>query len=194
MSFESYQSVEIKEYSKGLRRTERKLTNTIMKYIVNTKHTSTVKVVTLFVNKSLNSTYFIGYIRVFMKIHIDLSFKRVKSKTSNINLDKIFSIRNLFTIKFTKIISKETLLINIDESSINRNIKSNCSWGFKWLPIEVRNAAIEGSVSIIMGICSNDSWINLIINKTNFFTIKIEIIKNLLAIQFQFFLVFCKLI
>ena len=76
-----------------------KLTNTIMKYIMNTKHTSTVKDITLFVNKSLNSTYFIGSIRVFMKNHINLSFKRVKSRPSNINLDKIFSIRNLFTIK-----------------------------------------------------------------------------------------------
>ena len=86
-----------------------------MKYIMNTKYASTVKKVTLFVNKSLNSTYSIGYIKVFMKNHINLSFKRAKSRPSNINFDKIFSIMNLFTIKFSKIISKETLLINIDD-------------------------------------------------------------------------------
>ena len=134
-----------------------------MKYIVNMKHTPTVKEITLLINKSLNSTYSAGFIRVFMKNHINLSFKRVKSRPSNINLDKIFSIRNLFTIKFSRIISKVTLLINIDESSINRNIKSNCSWGFKGSPIETQNVAIERSVSMIMGIYSNGSWINLII-------------------------------
>ena len=158
-----------------------KLANTIMKYIVNTKHTSTAKEITLFVNKSLNSTYSIGFIRVFMKNHINLSFKRVKSRPRNINLDKIFSIRNLFAIKFSKIISKETLLINIDESSINRNIKSNYSWGFKGSPIEAQNAAIEGSVSMIMGICSNGSWINLIVNKTinsNYFEWFLKIMWN----------------
>ena len=84
-----------------------KLTNTIMKYIVNTKCKSTVKEVALFVNKSLNSTYSIGFIRVFMKNRINLSFKRAKSRPSNINLDKIFSIRKY-------LLSKETLLINID--------------------------------------------------------------------------------
>ena len=152
-----------------------------MKYIVNTKHISTVKEVTLFVNKSLNSTYSIGFIRVFMKNHINLSFKRVKLRPSNINLDKIFSIRNLFTFKISKTISKETLLINIDESFINRNIKSNCSRGFKGSPIETQNAATEGSVSMIMGICSNGSWINLIINKTinsNYFEWFLKIMGN----------------
>ena len=65
-----------------------KLANTIIKYIVNTNNTSTVKKVALFVIKSLNSTYSIGFIRVFMKNHINLSFKRVKLRPSNIYLDK----------------------------------------------------------------------------------------------------------
>ena len=137
-----------------------------MKYIVNAKHTSTAKEITLFVNKSFNSTFSIGFKRVFMKNHIGLSFKRVKSRPRNINLDKIFSIRNLFAIKISKIISKETLLINIDKCSIYSNIKSSYSCGFKGSPIEAQNASIEGYVSMIMGICFNGSWINLIINKT----------------------------
>ena len=46
-----------------------KISNAIMKYIVNTKHTSIVKKLAFFVNKSLNSTYSKDFIRVFMKNH-----------------------------------------------------------------------------------------------------------------------------
>ena len=78
MSFESYQSVEIKKYSKGLWRTERKACKYHYEIYSEYKALSTVKEITLFVNKSLNSTYSIGFIRVFMKNHINLSFKWVK--------------------------------------------------------------------------------------------------------------------
>ena len=66
--------------------------------------------------------------------------------------------------------SNETLLINIDESSINRNTKSNYSWGFKGTTIEAQSSSIADSVSIIMGIWSNGSWISFISNSTINFT------------------------
>ena len=99
------------------------LISAIIQYITNTKYTSTAKEITSHVNKSLNTTYSVNFIRSQMKKSINLSFKRVKSRPYSINLDKIKSIRHLFAIKFSKIITKETLLINIDESSFNRHIK-----------------------------------------------------------------------
>ena len=75
-------------------------------------------------------------------------------------------IRNLFAVKFSKFISKDTLLINIDESSINRNTKLQYSWWFKGVPIESQNSLFVGSVRMVMAILSNSSWINFVINET----------------------------
>ena len=165
------------------------LISAIIQYITNTKYTSTAKEITSHVNKSLNTTYSVNFIRSQMKKSINLSFKRVKSRPYSINLNKIKSIRHLFAIKFSKIITKETLLINIDESSINRHIKWNYSWGFKGKSIEVQNSGIEGSVSMILGICSNGSWINAIVNKTidsKYFEWYLKIVCNWLNINENF--------
>ena len=80
-------------------------------------------------------------------------------------MERINSIRNLFAIKFANFISKLTLFINIDESSINRDVKSNYSWGFKGFPIEVNNTIFADSASLIMAIWSDGSWISLIVNE-----------------------------
>ena len=101
-----------------------------------------------------------------MKSQAKLNFKRVKSRPWNIDIEKISWIRGLFAVKFSKQITKETLLINIDESSIDRSTKEKYSWGFKGTPIETKNVWFRGSVSMVMAICSNGSWINFVINET----------------------------
>ena len=82
-----------------------------------------------------------------MKRKLQLSFKRVKSRPANINIQKINKIRSLFAIKLTKEISTDTLLINIDEHSINRDVKTNYSWGYKGETIEAKNSLFYGSIS-----------------------------------------------
>ena len=42
----------------------------------------------------------------------------------------------LFAFKFSKLLNEETLIINIDQSSINRHIKPNNSWWLKGAEIE----------------------------------------------------------
>ena len=63
-----------------------------------------------------------------MKTDLNMSYKRVKSSPTNINLKKINNIRSLFAVKYLKEVSTETLMINVDEFSLNREIKSNYSW------------------------------------------------------------------
>ena len=82
-----------------------------------------------------------------MKRRLQLSFKRVKLRSTNINLQKINRIRSLFAVKLSKEISTDTLLINIDESSINRDVKTNYSWGYKGETIDVKNSSFSGSIS-----------------------------------------------
>ena len=82
-------------------------------------------------NGTLNQSYSVEAIRSIMKEKLKLSFKRVKSRSNSINFDKINSMRRLFSIKFPKFIDANTLVINIDEASINRNTKNNYSWGWE---------------------------------------------------------------
>ena len=38
-------------------------------------------------------------------------------------------------------------MINIDESSFNREVKTQYSWGIKGNPVEVKNQSFTGSMS-----------------------------------------------
>ena len=136
-----------------------KLLNSIKDFMKMNWSTFTAKEVTKHVNLNLNSDYSIKTIRQFMKTDMNMSYKRVKSRPININLKKINNIRSLFAVKYLKEISTNTLMINVDESSLNRDIKSNYSWGFKWKPIEAKNVSFSGSISWILAILSNGTWI-----------------------------------
>ena len=111
--------------------------NAIKKYLQSTRHTTIAKEIIEYLNRSFKSSFPINFVRNLMKFQMKLNYKRVKSRPKGVDMERINSIRNLFAIKFANFISKETLLINTDESSINRDVKSNYSWGFKGFPIEV---------------------------------------------------------
>ena len=105
-----------------------RLLKAIQEYVSKWKHTLTAIEVADHVNGTLNQSYSVEEIRSIMKDKLNLSFKRVKSRSNSINFDKINFGRRLFSIKFSKFIDVNTLVINIDEASINRNIKNNYSW------------------------------------------------------------------
>ena len=54
----------------------------------------------------------------------------------------------------------------MDESSINRNMRSNRGWGFKGVQIESKNTNFSGSVSIWMAILSIRDWFWLLTSET----------------------------
>ena len=99
-----------------------------------------------------------------MKNQKKMSFKRVKSRSTSVNLNKIKLIRSLFAVKLSKEITVKTLLIHIDESSINKFVKTNYSWGCKGKPIEWKNSSFTGSISWILAICSNGSWLCMLVS------------------------------
>ena len=115
---------------------EKIIVKLIKKCIQNVRSTTTAKEVIDKVNGELNTSYSVNFIRGLMKNKANLSFKRVKSRPNSIDMDRIKSIRSLFSIKFAKIVTWKTLLINVDESSINRIVKTSYSWGLKGLPKE----------------------------------------------------------
>ena len=140
--------------------------NLIKEFVLNARNTPTAREVADHINSSLNRTYSVQTIRALMKNELKLSFKRVKSRSNNIDLKKINSVRNLFAIKFSKVITDDTLVINIDEVSINKDTKINYSWGLKGKDIEVWNSSFIGSVNIIAAIWSNGAWMSMILNQT----------------------------
>ena len=71
---------------------------------------------------------------------MNISFKRVRSRPTSVNINKIKLIRSLLAVKLSKEITVKALLINIDESSVNRFVKTNYSWIFKEKPIEWINS------------------------------------------------------
>ena len=113
----------------------------------------------------MNANYSVSVIRRFMKTQMRLSFKRVKSHPNNVNLQKIESIRKLLAVTHSKSISKNTLLINIDESSINRSVKTLYSWSFRGVSNEKKNSSFSGSTSWVLAICSNGFWICFLLNR-----------------------------
>ena len=96
-----------------------------------------------------------------------LSFRRISTRPSNIEFDQINWIEiSIQSKSIKKIAKKSTLLINVDESSLNRGMKIKYFWGLKGHPLEIQNSSFTGSVNIIMAICSNRAWINYVINET----------------------------
>ena len=57
-----------------------------------------------------------------MKDQLMLRFKKIKQRPNNIGLYKVKLKRRLFALRFAKVVSEKTLIVNIDESSINRGI------------------------------------------------------------------------
>ena len=135
-------------------------------YIQRYAHTTTAQEITNFVNQELQEDFDVNFIRKIMKTQVNLSFKDVKPRPSNIDMNRIKLIRKLFALKFAKIITNEMLVINIDESSINRGITANYSWGLKGVPVESKNSLFSDSISLVMAICSNGSWMSFLMEET----------------------------
>ena len=114
----------------------------------------------------MQASYSFQYIKNLMKTQSKLKFKWGKSRTCNIDFEKLSLIRHLFSIIFTKQMTMDALLVNIDEWSINRNTKLKYSWRFKGVHIESQNTLFRRSISIVLTIYSNGSFISFAINET----------------------------
>ena len=93
-------------------------------YVNNVKNTEIVKEITKHINQKLNSSDSVESIRVLMKRDTKWVIKgRNKKKQIMLILERIKLLVSCFIIKFFLIIPNKILLINIDESSINRSSK-----------------------------------------------------------------------
>ena len=133
---------------------------------MRTNHTFIVKDVMNYVNKELNKTFPEYFIRNFMKNHMRLTYKKVKPRPNNIDFAKLNCVRTLFSFKISKLLNEDTLIINIDQSSINRHMKTERSWGFKGVELEAKSLNFWNSTSMWMAILSNGAWFCMLTNET----------------------------
>ena len=123
--------------------------------------------ITNHINTKIQKNYNSSWIRFIMKNKLNLTYKRIKPRPNSINFDKVKACRQLFAIKFSQLLSKNSLVINIDDTSINRHIKINYFWSLKGKQYEARNSPFVGSINWVMAIWSNGNWFSLLMNHTS---------------------------
>lgn len=106
------------------------LASQILAYVTTLESAVTATDIASHTNRALRACYSVDFIRKFMKSVFRLSFTKIKPRASNIDFPKVKLIRKLFAVTVAKMIDASTLIINIDESSINRHTKPNYSWWF----------------------------------------------------------------
>ena len=72
-------------------------------------------------NTNLPISY--GLTRELMRRDCNLSYIRWRSRPNNIDLSKVNASRYLFSVKFSQAFDSKTLIINVNESSINKKVK-----------------------------------------------------------------------
>ena len=165
----------IRAYIKLTKYENKLLLSSIDRFYLNTNHAFNAKEVADYANSSLNKNYPLYFIRRFMKSEINLRYKRLKPRLVSWNFEKLKHVRLLFAVEFWKRIKPETLIISIDESSINQHIQRNNSWSSKGCPWEAINSFYSASISMWFGIWYNGTWVYLItyetIDSEKFFTV-----------------------
>ena len=114
----------------------------------------------------LKQTTILVLLEKILKYNLHMSFKHIKSRPNSIDLNRVKAIKQLYIVKLWQEITVDTLIVNIDESSINCSIMSNYSWRIKGVAKEATYAPFSGSLSIIMSILSNGNWMALFKNST----------------------------
>ena len=111
----------------------------IQKFIKNRTDPSIVKYIRSFVFQNIWRYYLYNVLHKIMKKDLNLSYKRCKPRPSSINLKEVMMKWRLFGIKFSEKLQKDTLLANIDETTIWRDSQIPYSWSPLGISSELKN-------------------------------------------------------
>ena len=162
-----YSKKEIKEVNTKLNmHNKRKAIETIKDFDRTSITPYTVQDVMMRINQKIKVLYPRHLIIKLMKEECLLSYKRITSRPKYIDSKILSHARALFCAKFMTSLTSDTLIINIDESIINKSCKANYSWGIKGMEKEWHNQFVTKSISLILALLSNGTWMWLLTNKT----------------------------
>ena len=119
-----------------------------------------------YISKTTFKEYPLMLVRKLMKDDANLSYKKCKSRPTSVDLSKVKASRILFAAYFVDILNNDTLIVNVDEATISRNLKIDYSWSIKGKSTEFKNAPFSGSVKVIMVILSNGLWFVMLTSNT----------------------------
>ena len=105
-------------------------------------------------------------LRKFIRDKMKLSYKKGGSRPSKLNLPLQSLLKWLFWIRLTKKLKNGMVIINIDESVINRNTRINYSWLEKGKSWAVTNTKFINSISLISAIWTNGFSMSAVLNWT----------------------------
>ena len=116
-----------KRFEKQKKIDKKILANEIIKFNEAIRNPCYASNITTYVGNQLRCNYTVQLVRNFMKCEFNFTYKRIKSRANNVDLERFDWIRILFLIKFSQMINLSALLINIDDTSIGRYSKINYS-------------------------------------------------------------------
>ena len=99
--------------------------SSVASFIENSKYPVYWKDVTRNFETEYNKKIGAKHIHEFLKNNLNLSFKRGRSQMNNYDFVKIRLQKGIFAWRLCKMIPKIKLIINIDEASVSKNIKTH---------------------------------------------------------------------
>ena len=127
--------------------------------------TFTVKDIKQELGTKFNSNYNEVLIRRYLKNDLKMSYMKSTIKPSNVDLSKVRIIRTIFWYWISKIIDEKVLLVSIDESSFNCDIRNDRGWIKRGKSAEIFNKLYKGSWSLILAITSDGDYYGSVLSE-----------------------------
>ena len=108
-----------------------------------------------------SKTYSKRKIRKIMIEDARPSYKKISSRPLSYSSSIIQNVRILFSVNFAIALKPNTLILNIDKSTIGRDCRIYHSWTHVGISKEWQNTFVSGSLKIILTISSNGWWYSL---------------------------------
>ena len=102
----------------------------------------------------------------YLKKEIKYSYKRGSTRPLCSKSSKLKYLQAIFSWRIMKEIEQNRWIINIDESSYSRSIKTNYSWLPKGKRKAIINSAWIRSANMIFGLWTNGNWIGILSSRT----------------------------
>ena len=103
-------------------------------------------------------------IRLYFKTKMKLSYKIGCKRRIDIDQNRLSYVRLLYSIRMAKLINEDILMVNIDETSLNREVLNQRSWLKVGVNCELFNQKFKDSLSLVSATTSNGDIIAAPIN------------------------------
>ena len=143
-------------YSHPLKRVD--VREWVKEWLIQHQGGVTAKIIQDFINEKLQVKPTLFAIRSFLKKDLRLSYKKGCPRPANIQSNKISLLRILYSIRFSRVIRSEFLLINIDESTFSNSVWNYKSWLKKGVNCEILSERFKGSASLVLAITSEGDY------------------------------------